>query len=157
ARRLAHWPHLLFLDSAARDSPFGRYSFITADPFDWLRSRGQDDNPFPRLAECLTRWRTETLPDLPPFQGGVAGLFGYDLCHQIERLPRPLCDEFALPELAAGCYDWVLAFDHRANRSWIISTGLPETQPWRRRHRAAQRLRAVRHAVGQAEPADAFP
>jgi para-aminobenzoate synthetase component 1 len=143
ARRLAHRPHLLFLDSAARDSPFARYSFVTADPFDWLCLRGPDADPFARLAERLARWRTETVAGLPPFQGGVAGLFGYDLCHHVERLPRPRRDEFALPDLAAGCYDWVLAFDHPANRCWIISTGLPETRPWRRRRRAAERLREV--------------
>src|SRR5207249_1293043 len=73
ARRLAHLPHLLFLDSAASDSPFSRYSFVTADPFDWLQTRGSDDNPFPRLAERLARWRTETVAGLPPFQGGAAG------------------------------------------------------------------------------------
>ena len=56
----------------------------------------------------------------------------------------------ALPDLAVGCYDWVLAFDHREKRTWIISSGLPETEPWRRRLRAVQRLRAVRRAVGQA-------
>jgi para-aminobenzoate synthetase component 1 len=144
ARRLAHRPHLLFLDSAATDSPFGRYSFVTADPFEWLTTRGRDDNPFPRLAGWLARYRAETVPGLPPFQGGVAGLFGYDLCHHIERLPRPRCDEFALPDLATGCYDWVLAFDHRARRAWLLSTGLPETVPWRRRLRAARRLREVR-------------
>ncbi|HKI34019.1 MAG TPA: aminodeoxychorismate synthase component I [Gemmataceae bacterium] len=147
ARRFAHLPHLLFLDSAALDSPFGRYSFLTADPFDWLSSRGGDDNPFPRLAERLARWRTETIPGLPPFQGGAAGLFGYDLCHHIERLPRPSFDEFALPDLAVGFYDWVLAFDHCARRAWLISTGLPETQPWLRRPRAARRLQALRHRL----------
>jgi para-aminobenzoate synthetase component 1 len=160
ARRLAHLPHLIFLDSAAEDSPFGRYSFVTADPFDWLSTRGGNDNPFPRLAEWLARYRTETVPGLPPFQGGVAGLFGYDLCHHIERLPRPRFDEFAPPDLAAGCYDWVLAFDHRAKRTWLISTGLPESRPWRRRRRAAERLLEVRRRLQTdfAEPpSDAGP
>jgi anthranilate/para-aminobenzoate synthase component I len=53
--------------------------------------------------------RLPTLPGLPPFQGGAAGLFGYDLCHHIERLPRPHFDEFQTPDLAVGLYDWVLA------------------------------------------------
>src|SRR5947209_19912705 len=39
-RRLAHLPYLLLLDSAARDSSLGRYSFVTADPFSRLRSKG---------------------------------------------------------------------------------------------------------------------
>jgi len=43
------------------------------------------------------RYRTESLPFCPPFQGGIAGLFGYDLCHRIERLPR---EPFGLSEVA---------------------------------------------------------
>ncbi|MHB1571686.1 MAG: hypothetical protein ACYC0H_21120, partial [Solirubrobacteraceae bacterium] len=35
-RRLASLPHLLFLDSAADHPQLGRYSFVAADPFDWL-------------------------------------------------------------------------------------------------------------------------
>ncbi len=147
ARRLAHWPRLLFLDSAAPDSPFGRYSFVTADPFEWLRTRGGAENPFPMLAERLALFRTQTLPDLPPFQGGIAGLFGYDLCHHIERLPRPRFDEFALPDCAVGLYDWTMAFDLRAARAWLISTGFPERNPQRRQRRAAERLCAVRNAL----------
>src|SRR5688572_23560832 len=94
ARRLAHRPDLLFLDSADADSARGRFSFVTADPFDRVRSRGPDDNPFPALEERLARFRAEPVAGLPPFQGGAAGLFGYDLCHHIERLPRPRYDEF---------------------------------------------------------------
>jgi len=156
AQRLACRPHLLFLDSAASDSPGSRFSFVSADPFDWITARGGDDNPFPRLAERLARWRMEAVAGLPPFQGGAAGLFGYDLCHHIERLPRPAHDEFALPDLAVGLYDWVLAFDHRARRSWLISTGLPEAQPQRRRRRAAERLRAVRRWLQAAHAEAAF-
>src|SRR5438552_7909829 len=122
ARRLANRRHLLFLDSSSTDSPFGRYSFVTADPFEWISTRGPDD-PFPRLTEALGRFRMDSLPGLPPFQGGAAGLFGYDLCHYLEQLPRPGFDEFETPDLAVGFYDWVVAFDHQARRSWIISTG----------------------------------
>ena len=38
---------------------------------------------------------------------------------------RPRCDDFRVPDLAVGLYDWVLAFDHAASRAWLISTGLP--------------------------------
>ena len=69
------------------------------------------------LEEQLDRYHTEPVAGLPPFQGGAAGLFGYDLCHHIERLPRPRHDEFAVPDLAVGLYDWVLAFDQEAGRA----------------------------------------
>jgi para-aminobenzoate synthetase component 1 len=151
-RRLASRAHLLFLDSADADPSLGRYSFVTADPFDWLcvrRGRIVDDagghliDPFAVLSERLQQWRSETIAGLPPFQGGAAGLFGYDLCHHIERLPRPGRDEFQTPDLAVGFYDWVVAFDHFQRRAWIISTGLPEIEPARRRQRALRRMRDV--------------
>ncbi|HZY85318.1 MAG TPA: aminodeoxychorismate synthase component I, partial [Gemmataceae bacterium] len=81
---------------------------------------------------------------LPPFQGGAAGLFGYDLCHHIERLPRPRLDEFQAPDMAVGFYDWAAGFDHTEGRAWLVSTGLPEADGPRRRDRAAKRLAWVR-------------
>ena len=100
-------------------------------------------DPFAVLRERLAQWRIERIANLPPFQGGAAGLFGYDLCHHIERLPRPGRDEFETPDLAVGFYDWVIGFDHVQQRAWIISTGLPEVEKMRRRQRALQRLGAV--------------
>jgi para-aminobenzoate synthetase component 1 len=85
-----------------------------------------------------------TVAGLPPFQGGIAGLFGYDLCHHIERLPRPRYDEFAVPDLAVGFYDWVYAYDHLENRGWLISTGLPALNPADRQTRAWQQLQWAR-------------
>jgi para-aminobenzoate synthetase component 1 len=152
ACRLARRPRFLFLDSAATDSSLGRYSFLTADPFDWLRTRGKDDDPFPRLAASLARWHAEPVPGLPPFQGGAAGLFGYDLCHHLERLPRPRSDEFETPDLAVGFFDWVVAFDHRQARAWLISTGFPEVDPIRRKRRAERRLRTVRRWLRERPP-----
>jgi para-aminobenzoate synthetase component 1 len=161
AQRLADLPHLLFLDSAL-PSALGRYSFVSADPVGWLCSRrgrvwldgslqGQSD-PFAVLGNLLARHRCDTLPGLPPFQGGAAGLFGYDLCHHLERLPRPRFDDFETPDLAVGLYDWVAAFDHAAGRAWLISTGLPETDPARRRRRAGARLGAVRRLLSRRCP-----
>jgi para-aminobenzoate synthetase component 1 len=149
--RLAHLPRLLFLDSADHYPGLANYSFVTADPFDWLATRGlQSGDPFASLKSRLQALPPlESLPGLPPFQGGAAGLFGYDLCHHIERLPRPRIDEFKTADVAVGLYDWVIAFDHIKERAWIISTGLPEADPIRRRSRAARRLDEVRNALAR--------
>jgi para-aminobenzoate synthetase component 1 len=162
ARRLAGCPRLLFLDSAQSHPTLGRFSFVTADPFDWIESRGnrittsgreeQSGDPFSALSRRLAEYSVASHPDLPPFQGGAAGLFGYDLCHHIERLPRPRTDEFQTPDMAVGIYDWVIAFDHAADRAWLISTGLPEGDPRRRRQRAHARLRNVRKLLGADPP-----
>ncbi|MFO0841942.1 MAG: aminodeoxychorismate synthase component I [Gemmataceae bacterium] len=166
ARRLADQPNLLFLDSAAPGGPLGRYSFVTADPFAWMDARGRlvgeaipggvaigfEADPFEALGGWLSRFRQDTLPGLPPFQGGAAGLFGYDLAHHLERLPRPAIDEFELPELALGFYDWVVAFDHAEDRAWILSTGLPDDDPSRRGRRARQCLKRVKNLLSRPAP-----
>jgi para-aminobenzoate synthetase component I len=158
-RQLAHLPHLLYLDSASGPAELGRYSYVTAQPFAWLRSRGghvwlngetlSAADPFAVLAEQLKQHATDTVANLPPFQGGAAGLFGYDLCHHLERLPWPRCDDFSVPDLAVGFYDWVVAFDHAEERAWVISTGLPEATPARRRKRACERLQTVLRLLHQ--------
>jgi para-aminobenzoate synthetase component I len=144
----------LFLDSALKHRSLGRYSYMTADPFALIRSRGtqvewlrhpdwsppESADPFQTLSEALIRFRTAPLPELPPFQGGAAGLFGYDLCHHLERLPRARIDEFAVPDMAVGFYDWVYAYDQMEERGWLISTGFPELEPVRRHARATARL-----------------
>src|SRR5262245_36454926 len=164
-RQLAALPHLLFLESARPHPLLGRYSFLTADPLERIWSRGQavfvngqrqrETDPFAVLADRLSGLPLETRGDLPPFQGGAAGLFGYDLCHHLERLPRPRFDDFAVPDLAVGIYDWVIAFDHVSGRAWLMATGYPETAPRRRRQRARRRLEQIKQHLrnaGSASP-----
>jgi para-aminobenzoate synthetase component 1 len=151
AARFADYPFFLFLDSAATVSPQSRYSFVTADPFATLFVRGADvyapapkgypsGDPWSALAEHLAPFRLAHVPGLPPFQGGAAGLFGYGLCAHVERVPPPRRDEFHVPDLAVGLYDWVLAFDHHASRAWLLATGLPHRLEAGRQW-AASRLR----------------
>jgi len=145
-RRLADLPHLLFLDSA-QTSSLGRYSYVAADPFQW-RTCPADAvkrlRPLRALQQQLRQHRALTIPGLPPFQGGAAGLFGYDLGHEIERLPRPAVDDFQTPALAVGLYDWVISFDRQEEKAWLISTGLPESTVHGRAARSMQRLDDVR-------------
>ncbi|HTQ39024.1 MAG TPA: anthranilate synthase component I family protein [Pirellulales bacterium] len=136
-RQLAHLPHCIFFDSAMPDAHVGRYSFLAADPFEVLGADAEDASAWNRIRQRLNRFTTPSLPDLPPFQGGAAGLFSYDLSRSLERLPEPRCDEFALPALTLGFYDVVLAYDHQTEQAWIISQGFPECDP-RMRHRRAK-------------------
>lgn len=138
APRLLHLPGLVLLDSSRPGGDAGRYSYLTADPFLTLRSRGRrvqlteggvtrvvDGDPWALLQELLRQYRRESIPDLPPFQGGAAGYFAYDLGRHLERLPATAADDLQLPELYVGFYDWVLAHDHETGQSWLLTTGLP--------------------------------
>jgi para-aminobenzoate synthetase component I len=138
-RALAGHRHCLFLDSALRHADLGRYSFLTADPFEYLEVAADGSDGLARLAACLDRYHAASVPELPPFQGGAAGLLSYDLNRSLERIARPRFDEFGVPALAMGLYDVVLAIDHQQDRAWIVSQGFPEQQPQQRAQRARQR------------------
>lgn len=137
---LAAQPHSILLDSALRDPRLGRYSFLTADPFEYFTVAANQTDGLHQLAEKLRAWNAVARPELPPFQGGAAGLLSYDLGRSLERIPAPGVDEFQIPVMAVGLYDTVLAFDHVEHRAWLISQGFPDTDTSRRRSRAQSRI-----------------
>jgi len=137
-------PHRLFLDSASRDPRLGRHSYLTADPFAVVRSDEGGPDPLPSVRSKLAPFRCESVPGLPPFQGGAAGYIAYDWGLALERLPAPVYDDLALDEVVLGLYDWVLAWDHVQSKAWLISTGMPETHPDARMRRATERAADVR-------------
>lgn len=139
--KLAHLPHVIFLDSSAEHPRLGRYSFVAADPFEWFQEALPQPNSLTSLEGLWAHFSAEHRADLPPFQGGLAGLFGYGLASSLESLPGPRIVDFPMPDVALGFYDVVLAFDHVAEQAWIISQGFPETDELARRRHAKQRLK----------------
>jgi para-aminobenzoate synthetase component 1 len=160
ARKLAHLPHLLFLDSAERHAERGRYSYVTADPVEWQIEpadsldglRGGLVNVFDRLSLRIQNGRASTVEGLPPFQGGYAGLFGYDLNRRLESVPLVASGHYPTSPVAIGVYDWVVAFDHAKKRSWVVSTGEPEPDRDRRKRRARRRLGEVLDVLKSPDP-----
>lgn len=129
-RRICDLPRALFLDSSKEHAELGRYAFITADPLEIIEFRlrpgeSDDRDVFTELETLLKQNPTETLPGLPPFQGGIAGLFSYDLLHCIEKVDWPAFDEFEMPFVFAGLYSWVIGFDLMKGRAWIVSQSVP--------------------------------
>jgi para-aminobenzoate synthetase component 1 len=161
AARLSGLPHLALLESSAPLSSTSRYSFLTADPVHVIRhrngvttrataARGETvelaTDPVQAVHDLLAPFVQEAAAGLPPFQGGAIGLIGYEYGRQLERLPRAHFDDTALAEVNIGIYDWTLAWDHRSDRAWIISTGFPTLGAARER-RAEERLRLVQAAL----------
>src|SRR5262249_37444167 len=62
---------------------------------------------------------------------------------QFERLPEARYNEFGFPDVAVGWYDWVVSFDHAANRAWVLSSGYPRTRPNTWQTRARNRIQFV--------------
>jgi para-aminobenzoate synthetase component I len=62
----------------------------------------------------------DPIPDLPPFQGGLAGYVGYEYGRRLERIPAPRHDDLHLPDVQLGAYDWVVAWDHERGKGWVV-------------------------------------
>lgn len=133
----AHLPHVLLLESSMRQAELGRYSFLAADPVDWFQPKPTDQKATFQWLDQQLATRTPVIPELPPFQGGVAGLLNYEFSSFIESIPT--ATPVDQPTVALGVYDTVVAWDHHQNRCWIISTGIPETDDQRRNQRAIER------------------
>ena len=153
-----HKKWALLLDSALHDAHYGRYSYIAIDPFKVLWAKDgkilldhspvtSHHNPFDLLKELLSQMHESNHPDLPPFQGGAAGAFAYDLHQYIEPVPTNCLDELDFPDMAIGFYDVVISFDTLKKKAWIVSTGWPEKTPETRLKRATERLQAMSHLV----------
>ena len=153
-RAVRQLPHTILLESALRREHLGRFSFLTADPFRVLEITQAEfgTDPWGSLASELQQFATETVPGLPPFQGGVAGLIGYEAGQLWERIPRSKFHEFPIAEIALGVYDWVLAWDHESGRAWLISQGFPETEPSLRDARARERLTQIKDLLRAETP-----
>jgi para-aminobenzoate synthetase component 1 len=153
-------PFSFWLDSGMDPQKLGRYSFIGSDPFLVMKSKGDEvtltrqgaeekrrGNPFDILGELLAEYSLKGSQALVPFTGGAVGYFSYDLGRFIEKIPSAAADDLNLPECYLGFYDAVVAFDHQENRTFLISTGFPELEEGKRRHRAEVRLNELKNLV----------
>jgi len=149
--QLSRKRNVILFDSSLIRSPLGRYSFLAADPFEVfsISTASITADPFVRLEELLQKYSTVSIPGLPPFQGGAAGLLSYELGRCFERLPAPQRDEFQIPLAIIGLYSWVLAWDHEQGRCWFFGQGFPEELPSARIRLAEQQGREVLELLGE--------
>lgn len=166
--RFSREDHVLFMHSAMKHSELGRFSFLTFSPFEWLSlkncSNSTDEDspiskanetssaksalaagpqPFQQLRALLRDYQLDFIRELPPFQGGAAGLLSYELNRWFENIPESANREFDTPVMAIGFYDVVLSWDHRSGECFLISTGFPELELERRIKRATEQAEHV--------------
>jgi para-aminobenzoate synthetase component 1 len=68
---------------------------------------------FAAASTLLERMGSARPDGAPPFWGGIAGSFGYDLARGLEDLPSLALDDLRLPALRLHLIDELLAFDHQ--------------------------------------------
>ncbi len=135
--RVAHLPYSVFLDSSLEMEGYGGYSFMGFDPYLVLLFRGGKSTYLERGGgrrtarehplEALRReLGARRIPgpggEGAPFVGGAMGYLSYELGRYLERLPATVTDDIALPEMALGFYDKVVAHDHRRRRTLLFLT-----------------------------------
>ncbi|MFI4956175.1 MAG: aminodeoxychorismate synthase component I [Gammaproteobacteria bacterium] len=146
----------MFLGSGLQHPEFGRYSYIAVDPYEFFTLKDDHDEDMAvKLKSWLRAYAQPLIPDLPPFQGGMAGAFAYEFYRYIEDVNIHTVDDMGVPDMAVGLFDVVISFDHLQKKAWIISTGFPETEPQARQARARERLGYYLHRLHVGVPHDA--
>ncbi len=132
-RKAAGGSHAFLLESVAGGERLARYSFLGADPFLVVQTRGREvtltenghvrtfslaagQDPLHVLKDLLGRYRYVPDPALPPFCGGAVGYLSYDLVRFFERLPERAEDTLGLPDCQFVFTDTLLIFDHVRHR-----------------------------------------
>ncbi|MCL6610900.1 MAG: aminodeoxychorismate synthase component I [Peptococcaceae bacterium] len=155
---IADLPGGILLDSGMIADGLARYTFMSADPFMVVTSRGsrvrierrhgpgagsvetREGNPLDILGGLFKQYRVDGAGAPVPFFGGAAGYFAYDLGRQLEKLPDLAADDVGVPDCWIGFYDVVAALDWVGRKVYLTSTGHPGTGTADISARALERL-----------------
>ncbi len=110
------------LESVEGGERLARYSFIGAEPYRLLCSRGEDGvDPLNLIAEEMKRHEVLPAPGLPRFAGGAVGYLAYEAASRFEELPRPPADPLGLPEACFMFCRTLLVYDHISHTIKVVS------------------------------------
>lgn len=178
ARVIGSWPQPALLESGPGFGASGRWSILAARPRLVFEARGQEwsvrsagrlmrqveaecgrgsGHVLEALGRLLDRFGladpTESSEaDLPPFQGGLIGYFGYDLAPQLERLPRKAQADSQMPDVRFALYDTAVTVDHVTGDVTLWAHDLLGEGPRSCRRRAERWREAIARACWN-EPA----
>jgi anthranilate synthase component I len=142
--KLAAEPYSYLFESVQGGEKWGRYSFIglscktivrvhgntvTVSVDDLVTQTHEVENPLTWIAAFTDRYKSPDLADMPRFNGGLVGYFGYDTVRIVEpRLgPCQRHDDVGTPDIMLMISDEVLAFDNLRGRLSIIVHADPNT------------------------------
>lgn len=145
------------LESVEGGEKWGRYSFIGKNPFVTVKGNGEltelkyrngktktvNSNPIAVMKELMAEYRGAPMRNLPRFNGGAVGFFGYDTARYFERLPDVPEDDVGIPELHFMFTDEIIAFDHFKQKLHIIVNMHVEGSAERCYNTAVSRIREI--------------
>lgn len=125
------WARFSFVGVGARARLHGAFVGdtleVTAEG-DGLRSLGlpMRGDAIAMVRAWLDALHAEPHPELPPFWGGLVGVWGHELVRAIERLPRPEHHSASpVPVLDLALTDRVVVFDALTQRRLLVAAAIP--------------------------------
>lgn len=127
-------------------SEINRYSFIGVDPWSkiiskkdkvWVDGVLQTQKAHDVLLKLNSIYKQKKIDKLPPFQGGIIGVWYYDFAAELHGFP--IKDDSDSINGFWYLFDLVVAYDHYKKKCWLISTGNP-LEGGQRVNRAKKRL-----------------
>jgi anthranilate synthase component 1 len=162
--KLADAPNSYLLESVQGGEKWGRYSIIGLPCRTLLRARGYQvtvhegeqqleaatvEDPLAFVEAFKARYRVPVVSNLPKFDGGLVGYFGYDCVRYVEKRlgasPNP--DPLGTPDILLMVSDEVVVFDNLAGKLHcivLVDPSQPEAY-----EQGQARLAALRERIRQ--------
>ena len=151
--KLADAPYSYLLESVHGGEKWGRYSIIGLPCRRIFTVRGYEvsesvvdgngnetlvssetvADPLAKVAEIQKRFNAADLPNLPRFNGGLVGYFGYDTVRYIEPKLADSCpeDDMGLPDILLMLSDELVVFDNLSGKIiFIVHIDPSQDQAW---------------------------
>ncbi|SMN12175.1 Anthranilate synthase, aminase component [uncultured Candidatus Thioglobus sp.] len=169
--RLANNAYSYLLESVEGGAKWGRYSVVglKADTlikvFDYDISIEQQGNilethtvadPLIWIEQYLSKYKVPRLQELPDFNGGLVGYFGYEIVRYIEpklaNINKP--DELNTPDILLMLSNDLVVFDNILNQAFVITHIDPNTQSY---EEAQARLEQITVQIQTPDPENQVP
>ncbi len=143
--KLADAPYSYLLESVHGGEKWGRYSIIGLPCETIVRITGHDievkhcgevietttsDDPLSWIETFKQQYKVPDLDDLPRFNGGLVGYFGYDTVRYVEprlgECPNP--DPLGCPDILLMVSNDLIVFDNLSGRLFLIVHADPNTK-----------------------------
>jgi len=135
--KLAAQPYTYLLESVQGGEKWGRYSIIGLPASRVIKVFGhrviieqngevvtdlQVDDPLDYITDLQQSYQVADVPDLPRFQGGLVGYFGYDTIRYIEPRLQDSCpvDELQTPDIVLMVSEEVVVFDNLSGKLHLM-------------------------------------
>jgi len=116
-------PYALLLDSADRNHPNAKNSYIYFAPIQTIETNFNDLETTLKLQKLY-----------------AAGFFGYDLVHTLETLPKQTKNNLNTPPLAIGLYDFQIHINHTKNTATCTIIAASKTAAEKRKNQILKTL-----------------